>query len=56
LWELIENDAIVSIQTDLEGNLVVQVEQVTTRQNKRALSIINLFIGDHTFVAHVTNG
>jgi hypothetical protein len=56
LWELIENDAIVSIQTDLEGNLVVQVNQVTNRQNKITLSIINLSIGNHAFVAHVTNG
>jgi hypothetical protein len=44
------------IQINLEGDLVVQVDQVTTRQNKRALLIINLCIGDHAFVAHVANG
>jgi hypothetical protein len=56
LWELIENDAIVFIHTNLEGNLVVQVDEVATRQKKRALSIIKLSRGDHAFVAHVTNG
>jgi hypothetical protein len=56
LWELIENGIVVSIQTNLKGDLVVQVDQVATRKKKRSMSIINLSIGNHAFVAHVTNG
>jgi len=58
LWELVENDAIASVQTDPEGGLVVQANQATTadlvRHKKRALSIINLSKGD-ALVAHITN-
>jgi 3-dehydroquinate dehydratase len=56
LWELIENDAVVFIQTNLEGDLVVQIHQVASRQKKKTALIINLSIGDHAFVAHITNG
>jgi hypothetical protein len=58
LWELVENDAVASIQTDPKGDLVVQVDRATTtylvRCKKRLLLIINLSISD-ALVAHVTN-
>ncbi|CAK9869870.1 unnamed protein product [Sphagnum jensenii] len=58
LWELVENDAIASVQTNPEGGLVVRANQATTadlvRHKKRALLIINLSIGD-ALVAHITN-
>ncbi len=58
LWELVENDVVAFVQTDPEGGLVVQANQVATadlvRHKKRALSIINLSIDD-ALVANVTN-
>jgi hypothetical protein len=30
MWELVENDAVAFVQTDLEGGLGVQANQATT--------------------------
>jgi hypothetical protein len=58
LWELVENDVVVSVQIDPKGGHVVEVDQTTmadlVRCKKKSLLIINLSIGD-ALVAHVTN-
>ncbi len=50
LWELVENDVVVSVQIDPKGGHVVEVDQTTTtdlvRCKKKSLLIINLSIGD----------
>ncbi len=53
---MIENDAVVFIQTDLEGDLVGQIDQVATRQKKRTSSIINLYRWSCICCTHITNG
>jgi hypothetical protein len=50
LWEFPENDVVVFLCTRPKNSLVLQADQTTTtnlvRCKKRALLIINLFIGD----------
>jgi hypothetical protein len=57
LLELVENDAVASVQINPEGGFIVQVNQTSAdlvKCKRKALLIINLSIGD-ALVAYVTN-